>query len=277
MKKLLCFLLLLSISFVCMAQEVEIRVHEVQRGESLEHVASMYGVTVGELNSYNLFLDKYFYVGQKLNVPIKIVPKVEPAYSTHSSYSEPVKKERKGNGLRRFLGNVFSAAFGHHPYAQPQMYSPVPSYGGGFGGGSGNMDYLLNPNIALMQAQQQMEPYQQWRQDYWKKGQRYQEFFEQQNKKGEAIMREGILWNTAPIMVETPVFVPSDGGQSGTNSPGKGHQCRVCGGTGRVVDNTYLGNASQTKWCDICRKEMYVAHHHKNCQTCGGNGWISGY
>ncbi len=267
MKKLLCFLLLLSISFVCMAQEVEIRVHEVQRGESLEHVASMYGVTVGELNSYNLFLDKYFYVGQKLNVPIKIVPKVEPAYSTHSSYSEPVKKERKGNGLRRFLGNVFSAAFGHHPYAQPQMYSPVPSYGGGFGGGSGNMDYLLNPNIALMQAQQQMGLAQQHLQEQWKISQQSQEFFEQQNNAWQTTPQMG-AWNTMPILPETSGFVPSANFENNTstihsgNGSSVGHsfcshcantrRCPQCSGDGRRTDNLFGTGKSATANCGVC-------------------------
>lgn len=69
MKKLLCFLLLLPISFVCMAQEVEIRVHEVQRGESLEHVAARYGISVEDLLAANVFAN-HFYVGQKLNIPI---------------------------------------------------------------------------------------------------------------------------------------------------------------------------------------------------------------
>lgn len=61
MKKLLCFLLLLPISFVCMAQEVEIRVQEVQRGESLEHVAARYGISVEDLLAANVFAN-HFYV-----------------------------------------------------------------------------------------------------------------------------------------------------------------------------------------------------------------------
>ncbi len=54
MKKLLCFLLLLPISFVCMAQEVEIRVHEVQRGESLEHVAVQDSLSMNPRGVYKL-------------------------------------------------------------------------------------------------------------------------------------------------------------------------------------------------------------------------------
>ena len=54
MKKLLCFLLLLPISFVCMAQEVEIRVHEVQRGESLEHGAEQDSLSMNPRGVYKL-------------------------------------------------------------------------------------------------------------------------------------------------------------------------------------------------------------------------------
>ena len=267
MKKLLCFLLLLPISFVCMAQKVEIRVHEVQRGESLEHVAARYGVTVEELNSYNLFLDKYFYVGQKLNVPIKIVPEVEPTYSTHNSYSEPVKKKRKGNGLGRIIGNSFAAAFGYHPYAQPQMYSPNPSCGGGFGGGSGKMDHLLNPNAALMHAQQQMAPYQQLMQDNWRIAQQSQEFFEQQNKAWQTMPQAG-AWNTMPILPESSGFVPSANNENNAstthsgNSSSVGHafcshcantrKCPSCGGDGRRTDNLFGTGKSTTADCGVC-------------------------
>ncbi len=257
MKKLLCFLLLLPISFVCMAQEVEVRVHEVQRGESIEYVAARYGVTVEELNSYNLFLDKYFYVGQKLNVPIKVKPKVESSYLENYSYNEKPKKKKRWT-----WGGWGRTSF--------NTYTPVMPMYGGF------VPPSLNPGYAMMQAQQQMSLAQQLLQERWRIEQQSQQFFQNQNNAWQT-MPAGGAWNTTPVMVETPAFVPSTttGGGSATSSTG--HQCRVCGGTGQVVDNTYLGNASLTKWCDICHAEKYVAHRHKKCQTCGGNGWISGY
>lgn len=255
-KSLLYIILMLQGTYLCKAQEVEIRVHEVQRGESLERIAAHYGVSQEEIKNNNLFLDKYFYVGQKLNIPIKIVPKVEYTY-TRSSHSKakptPQKKKRSQSG-----GGW---------WGMPNMYaSPYPMM-------SGFANPLLDPRVALMQAQQQMAPYQQQMQENWRIAQQSQEFFEQQNKAGERILREGIPWNTAPIMVETPAYIPSEtiGGSTGTFS--KGHQCNVCKGSGQVEDNTYLGYASQTKWCDICHAEKYVAHHHKRCQTCGGDGW----
>ncbi|MBP3843370.1 MAG: hypothetical protein J6E29_07015 [Prevotella sp.] len=53
------------------------------------------------------------------------------------------------------------------------------------------------------------------------------------------------------------------------------HTCRICGGSGSTVSEPWLGNTNSTKYCDICRKEVYVAHHHTPCSTCGGNGVIS--
>ena len=54
MKNFCCLLLLFPISFVCMAQEVEIRVHEVQRGESLEHVAEQDSLSMNPRGVYKL-------------------------------------------------------------------------------------------------------------------------------------------------------------------------------------------------------------------------------
>jgi hypothetical protein len=99
-------------------------------------------------------LDQYFYVGQKLKIPIKEQPKVESSNYTYSSSSweesKPVRKQRSNNGWKQFwnvVGSAFAAGF--TGYGQPMMYNPY-SYQGG-----GNMDYLIDPNYTLMQVQQQ--------------------------------------------------------------------------------------------------------------------------
>ena len=237
---------------LCKAQEVEIRVHEVQRGESLERIAAKYDVTIDELQSNNLFLDKYFYVGQKLNVPIKVKPKVEPSYSNTYSYSGRTTTKKK----RTTGGWGYSSNY----------YAPSISMVGGFA------NPLLNPGFALMQAQQQMSLAQQQLQDRWRIEQQSQQFFQNQNNAWQTMPASG-AWNAAPVMLESPAYVPSNSTGGGVGTTSKGHQCRVCGGSGQVEDNTYLGNASSTKWCDICHAVKYVAHHHKRCQTCGGDGW----
>ena len=53
------------------AQDVNTRTHEVCRGESIEFIATKYGVTVSELEKYNPQINTYFYVGQRINIPVK--------------------------------------------------------------------------------------------------------------------------------------------------------------------------------------------------------------
>ena len=72
MKKLLCLILSLHMFLWIFAQETESRVHIVQRGESIDRIASKYGTTVEELYRHNQFLNTHFYVGQKINIPAVI-------------------------------------------------------------------------------------------------------------------------------------------------------------------------------------------------------------
>lgn len=76
---------------------------------------------------------------------------------------------------------------------------------------------------------------------------------------------------TVPISPQGTYTDNGSGGQTTISS----HQCRVCGGSGSTVSETWLGNTSSTKYCEICRKQVYVSHHHVPCSTCGGNGIVS--
>lgn len=129
MKKVLCVFLSIFVFLVVNAQDAEILVHKVQRGESLDYIATKYGVSLEQLQSHNPFLDKYFYVGQELNVPIVknaidnpllvdvgIKPYIESAdiYEKQKNYSEAQKiytrclQERGDNAYLHFrLGRCY--------------------------------------------------------------------------------------------------------------------------------------------------------------------------
>ncbi len=91
MKKLLCLILSMPMFIWAVAQESESHVHVVQRGESLERIATMYGTTVEELYRHNQFLNNHFYVGQKLNVPVEVLSGNELTFSEN----RPLVEERK--------------------------------------------------------------------------------------------------------------------------------------------------------------------------------------
>ena len=151
----------------------------------------------------------------------------------------------------------------------------------GYNGWFGSPNYLLDPNIALMQAQQTMSLHNEIVRQNIEIQQKSQELFNNNNYNNLNSYNawntpvEYNAWNTVPI-AEEPAFVPVDNSNT-TSSIKNGHQCRVCGGKGQVEDTKYWGNASLTKWCDTCQKKVYIGHHHKQCRTCGGSGWVSGY
>lgn len=60
--------------------------HVVQRGETLETIASKYGVTVDDLKQFNEGTDQFFYAGMKLTIPKKSTP-------VHNSINSDGRKE----------------------------------------------------------------------------------------------------------------------------------------------------------------------------------------
>lgn len=121
--------------------------------------------------------------------------------------------------------------------------------------GGGNLDYLLDPRYAMMQVQQQMPvPSSQFQ-------------FSPQ------IPQVQFDFSNTPISVD-PASAPSTSSSTPSSSSSNGHSCRLCKGTGRKIQETYLGNASQSKWCNECSKEVYAGHKHVICDLCGGDGWV---
>ena len=90
MKKRLFFCLMLIINtIVCMAQTMQ--KHTVKRGETLENIANMYGITVAELREANPNMGEYYYVGMVLNIPEKKETNTQvPATTTTNSEKRDV-------------------------------------------------------------------------------------------------------------------------------------------------------------------------------------------
>ena len=129
-------------------------------------------------------------------------------------------------------------------------YSPY-GYTSSFGVSTNN-NYLLDPNYAMWQANQQME---------------------EMNRVNQQLIE------TSTWQVEHGIYL---GGTSGTEETGgnvapnpsttKTHTCGLCGGSGKTVktDGISFGN---TKYCSECGKTVPDSHYHSNCESCGGKGW----
>ncbi len=83
--------------------------------------------------------------------------------------------------------------------------------------------------------------------------------------------------NPVPPVVVTVPYTPAPAPAPPTNDspPQKyGHQCPLCGGSGRKISESYMGQSGMdTKWCEICRREVTITHNHVWCDQCRGDGW----
>ena len=89
MRKMLLFVMAIC-SITMMAQQT--RNHTVQRGETLESIASKYNVTVADIKAANPAAADFFYVGMSLDIPIK------SSVSTNQSQPEMVSPTQQQTG-----------------------------------------------------------------------------------------------------------------------------------------------------------------------------------
>lgn len=74
MKTLTIRALLTAAILLCACGFAIARTHTVEKGETLESIAALYGISVDDLTQANPTAAKLFFVGQKLTVPDKVVP-----------------------------------------------------------------------------------------------------------------------------------------------------------------------------------------------------------
>lgn len=65
------FLMFILMVFALIAQAQTEKTHVVQRGETPERIAQKYGITLEELIKANPGVEKMYYVGMKLNIPVQ--------------------------------------------------------------------------------------------------------------------------------------------------------------------------------------------------------------
>ena len=89
MRKMLLFVMAIC-SITMMAQQT--KSHTVQRGETLESIASKYNVTVSDIKAANPAAADFFYVGMYLDIPIK------SSASTNQSQPQTVSPTQQQTG-----------------------------------------------------------------------------------------------------------------------------------------------------------------------------------
>lgn len=150
--------------------------------------------------------------------------------------------------------------------------------------GSTNNSYLLNPNYAIWQTQQQQA----------QMNAVNQQLMETSVKQAEQQMKE--LERINQQLIETSIWQAehginlggTEGGGTGTYNGGTGnggnqggggstaqpkqHQCGLCKGSGRTI-KTNGTSFGKTKYCSECGKTVPDYHYHSPCESCKGKGW----
>lgn len=143
---------------------------------------------------------------------------------------------------------------------------------------STNYNHYLDPNYAMMQAQQQQT------QMNAVQNQLINQSMQQAEKDMERINKTS--QQLIDLSIEQAIQGINLGGTDGTmeaekerETPApptptiepKQHQCGVCGGSGREIrtDGTSFG---KTKYCSECGKTVPDSHYHAPCRSCKGKG-----
>ena len=186
--------------------------------------------------------------------------------------------------------DIWQGVLGGLGMASMQMasmpYSSTPS------SGSGNMDYLLNPALAVSQAQQQVAQEQavnnalmatSLKQTYDQEQAEYQEAKKYRPnltlEQWRAEMGAATLYgkqqdNTRQVTnnnVNNNVQTPS------SKYTISAHDCAYCHGTGEIIyEKSVAGFGTATdhvrKRCDVCGATYIDIHKHMSCGHCGGTG-----
>jgi len=162
------------------------------------------------------------------------------------------------------IGGMATGMAGYNPYGY------TPAYTGGT-----NNNYLLDPNYAIWQTQQQQA----------QMNAVNQQLIDKSVKQTEKDMEE--LNRINQQLIETSKWQAEHGinlgGSNGStevsntssDSPApttKIHKCNLCNGSGEVTDDTTNPSFGNTKYCNKCKKTVPAGHYHKQCPSCKGTG-----
>lgn len=163
-------------------------------------------------------------------------------------------------------------------YPMP-MPTPMPS---------GNMDYLLDPNYAIMQVQQQQAQFN----DTFNQlmGITVQQVQQEENSfkdnfRTEYYRATGSYPDESMVNEAYNNYLSAKYGNGSSSNSSYGSDnnyssesnyvvsdCGTCGGTGTIVKNDVptFGSSSE-KWCDTCNKYVSMDHYHTTCPVCKGS------
>lgn len=312
LKKHLFIFLLIVCKSACaqssqtVTQEVDVTIHEVQRGESLEDITTKYGITEDELKKYNPGFD-LFYTGMTINIPAKTAQTA--AYNTSVDgvntksngderildyISETVKADeilsngdyKKANkaytGIIKRYGEITKCTDAYYgralaSYNRGKWKAAIKDFEMALSDNEFNGAERRQCDRLLAKARQQRE--------------------EQLERRGEmwaGLVAVGLATTTSIIAAKeasknssasssssmsggstssSSYEYSDDEGNTSISTSSSGTKCGVCQGTGSIIEYAANYGIDKRPYCEECGKTVTSGHYHKTCTYCGGKGY----
>lgn len=212
--------------------------HIIQRGETIELIASRYGISVTCLKEANPLFNEY-YTGLTINIP----PKPAPVANNDYKYNEidevvlPRKKSKWRNFWRTLFGGVTDAVSSNYGYMNSFNYGAPMAYGYNMPMSYTN-DVCLNSAIAVAESSNRMNV----------------EF----NNMMNSINNQ---WNNLSASFPPPVFVGSDVPMPMENTPFVNSDINEF--------NSNISNANYSYEDTYRRYERLAESHYNSLTTLG--------
>ena len=151
------------------------------------------------------------------------------------------------------MANMYGTSRGYNPYANFWDNAPVPS----------TLDPSAASSAAANAAMKNMTN------GFWDQAAK-----DEANKQKMFKAAAEEMWNNPQALQN----VQSQNGNTGVTSGGSTSRsvssgaCRLCGGSGIKVRETWVSNKTATKWCSECGKNVGLGHSHTQCDLCRGTG-----
>ncbi len=269
MKRLYLLLLFVFLLFVVKAQNT----HVVQRGETLDLIASRYGVSAKALKEANPLVDEY-YVGITLSIPPKpkkvtksTTKRVERTVNNRRSRrrSHSVREESQSNTMWGGFVNSYQ------PITNPFMFNEQVLWQSQHSQLQSSLNAFHNQMMQSAQIdfnnfmQQQIQQSQQFE----IQGRVWQE---QLAKEAAA----NVNWNNIPI-VDTSTPIENNNTSASPSKTKVSKNCPYCNGKGETIQHEYVstfGLDGPRVHCNICNQSWShgTVHAHHRCNHCNGTG-----
>ncbi len=298
---------IILIIFACVACEAVFsqndHKHTLQRGETLEFVAQMYGVSVDAIKEANPHL-KGFYTGIVCVIPdtphthiADSEPLVDLTVNTSNSYVDELRaKAEEYSSHKRYkrAAKTYSAIL-KIDHSMEDVYNRGLNYYN-----AGKWKHAIT-DLSTVSSSDDCAA--------WMKTHSKRVLTDARKKREEQLEARGELWSgiamlglTAAAATATAVAAHeaqksslsgttsysasgsssysssssdddrSTSSASSASSSSSGQKCGVCGGKGYTIEYASTFGLNDEKYCSECGKNVPAGHYHQTCTYCGGDG-----